>query len=281
MAPESLRLRRWPCDSDDRLWQRNYVYDAVGNRTALGYDNGSTITTTTYSHNGLNQLTEMSSGTYRFFEYDANGNLTARTETDGGSVGWFYEWTQDDRMARAYLVLDSKVGEDRGTTFVYDAGGRRLLRQDDDRTWTRYFYDGLNVLLERESEIDPADWDESLLVDCEDGTTSGFAIWDDDPTGSTLTNTWDDDRRSLVVEFEPASGTDNGAKVGSPSWNDSTGPVLTFQRRAGTGADIRIWTTTSAGSRTFYLATWISSASKSGLLAPHAPPFGPQRWGVV
>ena len=80
-------------------------------------------------------------------------------------------------------MLDSKVGEYRGTTFAYDAGGRRLLRHDDDGTWTRYFYDGLNVLLERESEVDPADWEETLLVDCEDGTTTGFTIWDDDPAG--------------------------------------------------------------------------------------------------
>ena len=45
------------------------------------------------------------------------------------------------------------------------------------------------------------------------------------------------------------------------SWNDSTGPVITFQRRGGTDADVRVWTSTSAGSRTFDIAPWVGSPS--------------------
>jgi hypothetical protein len=193
----------------------------------------------------------MSSGTYRFFEYDDNGNLTARAETDGGDEGWFYNWTQDDRLNQAFLVLDSKVGEYRGTTFAYDAGGRRLLRHDDDGTWTRYFYDGLNVLLppsprrlrrtsERESEIDPNTWGTFVGEDAEDGDAAEWWTW----AGTTITNEWDSERRSLVIQTSDPDTDGTRAIVGDDSsanqpnddpWNAARRVVTAALRRQETG----------------------------------------------
>jgi hypothetical protein len=194
-ALDRLTMEQWwgqwysgeELQEEARLWQRNYVCDAVGNRTAMGWFNGSTTSTTTYQYNMLNQLTYGSAGAYNYFRYDWNGDLISRTSTDNGDVGWHYLWTEDDRMARAYEILDSKIGEDHGTTFCYDAMGRRILRQDDDGTWTRYFYDGLNVVLEREATTSPSTWNETLLANTDSGT-AGFSIWDNDPSGSTLVN---------------------------------------------------------------------------------------------
>jgi len=50
---------------------------------------------------------------------------------------------------------------------------------------------------------------ETIYEDGEDGDTEGWHIYDDDPSGATVTNVFDDDRQSRVIEFK-GSGTSNG-----------------------------------------------------------------------
>jgi len=66
--------------SGQTIWQREYEYDKVGNRTKLIKDDGSGGVTYDYSYNGLGQLTkvEWTVGTTEYektYSYDANGNL--------------------------------------------------------------------------------------------------------------------------------------------------------------------------------------------------------------
>jgi RHS repeat-associated protein len=152
--------------------------------------------TTTYEYNDLNQLTYDTANSFWYY-YDGNGNLRER----GNDIGkynllWYYDWSEDDRLTRVrYLEVDDEVETNRRTTFAYDAMGRRLLRQDDDGTWTRYFYDGLNVLLEREGTTSPSGWDSYVCDDLEDGNTSEWYSYN----GTTLSNTWRAQRRSRVL----------------------------------------------------------------------------------
>jgi hypothetical protein len=84
-----------------------------------------------------------------------------------------------------------------------DSVGGQLLRQDDDGTWTRYFYDGLNVLLERESPYAPSTWGAFVGEDAEDGDASEWWTW----SSTTITNAWDSARRSRVIQTDhPTAG---------------------------------------------------------------------------
>jgi hypothetical protein len=104
-------------------------------------------------------------------------------------------------------------------TFTYDVMGRRMLRQNDDGTWTRYFYDGLNVLLERESPYDPSTWGAFVGEDAEDGDTNGWYAWN----GTTLSNTWRAQRRSRVVTTSNSTADATRAIVGD-DYNNGTNP---------------------------------------------------------
>ncbi|WP_207936627.1 RHS repeat-associated core domain-containing protein [Actinomadura sp. KC216] len=111
-----------------------HTYDKAGNRTkevqhGLG---GATDTVRTYNYaapgqgSRLNQLTHTSPGGDRTqtYAYDASGNTTAINTTDSptGSTQTF-EWNTEGDLAKV-----SEEGND--VTFVYDAGGNRLIRKD-------------------------------------------------------------------------------------------------------------------------------------------------------
>jgi hypothetical protein len=48
--------------------------------------------------------------------------------------------------------------------------------------------------------------------DAEDGTTSGWGVYDDSPAGAQITNIFDPDRKSRVIQFT-GSGTQNGYQL--------------------------------------------------------------------
>jgi RHS repeat-associated protein len=119
-----------------------YQFDAAGNRTQLVHYNGASTATTSYSHNAGNQLTE--SGPYEY-SYDLNGNM----EWIGDQV--YYGHNRENRLVEVDNYGDL-------VTFVYDALGRRIGRTGPDGTKTRFYYDGLNVLLTREKPSGSSVW---------------------------------------------------------------------------------------------------------------------------
>ncbi|MGP4029526.1 RHS repeat-associated core domain-containing protein [Actinomadura sp. 3N407] len=112
----------------------SFTYDKAGNRTkqiqhGIGGDT-DTVRTYTYAAPGsgsrLNTLVETGpdGDRTRTYGYDAVGNTTAiqTTETPTGSTQTF-EWNTEGELAKS-----SEEGND--VTFVYDAGGNRLIRKD-------------------------------------------------------------------------------------------------------------------------------------------------------
>jgi RHS repeat-associated protein len=105
----------------------SYTFDDVGNRTAS--HQGSS-----YSYQAFNRLVAANGAS---FGYDANGNLTSKTDASGS---WTYTWDYDNRLKQA-----SKSG---GVvvTYAYDALGRRIQRTSSTGGTTKFIYDGADVM---------------------------------------------------------------------------------------------------------------------------------------
>lgn len=123
-------------NTQDRLV--SYNYDATGDRTSLT-DNG---TATSYTVNNLNEYTAVGTTTPT---YDANGNLTLR-----GQASSSYTYDAANRLTCA---SDATGGN--STTFAYDARNRCVSRAvtsgNQQQTTTYYYFDGWNLIEERDS----------------------------------------------------------------------------------------------------------------------------------
>ena len=100
----------------------SYNFDAVANRTTVG--------TTTYIANELNQYSKVGNVAYA---YDGNGNLTG-----DGTNNYAYDY--ENRMVQAKAAADT-------VTFAYDAFGRRTKKSNSAGA-VSYFYDGDQVIAE-------------------------------------------------------------------------------------------------------------------------------------
>lgn len=77
------------------------------------------------------------------FFYDANGNLQQRRVIQGRTN---YTWDAENQLKRATLPNLSFV------EYKYDAFGRRIERRQSNNTWTRFSYDGADVILDTNSD---------------------------------------------------------------------------------------------------------------------------------
>ena len=107
-----------------------YTYDAMGNRTASHLS-------AVYSHDSANRLTADAQFDYT---YDANGNLTHKTERASGQVT-VYTYDSENRMIRIDLPNGTSV------TYRYDGLGRRVEKNVNDQA-IRYVYDSQDILVE-------------------------------------------------------------------------------------------------------------------------------------
>lgn len=151
----------------------NYNYDTVGNRT-------SSHRSASYGYQPLNRMISADGLAYT---YDANGNLS--TKTDAGGV-WQYFYDRENRlinvMAPGGVVINYK----------YDALGRRIERSKNGTEWTRFSYDGLYVVRDLNSdgsaiEYGNADLDDKLWQRKSDGTTH-FLVTDHQGSTRALTD---------------------------------------------------------------------------------------------
>ena len=99
----------------------SYMLDPNGNRTAVMSNAG----TETYTLDALNRLTNVTypGALSETFEYDAAGNRTSHTKTDGTTVGFTVD-------ATGQLISDTS-----GTTYTYDAAGN-LTGTSDGEAYT-------------------------------------------------------------------------------------------------------------------------------------------------
>src|SRR5260370_21511926 len=113
-----------------------YSYDAAGNRLTMR-DSG---TPTTYSFDVANQvLTAKSPGAPVTYVFDANGNQTQ--QRGPGSTRTTWNWAYENRLSTIRLATGAL------NTFVYNADGQRVQKQDSNGT-TKPVWHLKNTLLE-------------------------------------------------------------------------------------------------------------------------------------
>jgi RHS repeat-associated protein len=137
---ETAQTRNFGYDNLDRLTSvsgsttENYAFDAVGNRT-------SSQLSATYNYQPFNRLTNTVTTSY---VYNANGNMTQKTNASGTTQ---YYWDYENRLKQVILPNGQNV------VYKYDALGRRSERNVNNSTsWTKFTYDGQDVILDQNSD---------------------------------------------------------------------------------------------------------------------------------
>jgi RHS repeat-associated protein len=147
-------------DSTVASEDRSYGYDAGWNLNKRT----NNLTVYAFSVDNKNQLTN---GTFGPFTYDDNGNVTFRA-----SASWGFSYDAENQLGNWYYYDSSTNGNgqptsagDLRTEFVYDGRGRLRKRVEYTvsgfpyswtvSTETRYVYDGMRVIQERNSGNTP------------------------------------------------------------------------------------------------------------------------------
>jgi RHS repeat-associated protein len=108
----------------------SYNLDSAGNRVSEVVD-GDAIA---YTTNELNQYTDVNGDAYA---YDANGNMTSKTTSEGATV---YTYDFENRLVQVDTVTET-------ISYTYDPFGRRTSKTTSSGT-TNYFHDGFQVIME-------------------------------------------------------------------------------------------------------------------------------------
>lgn len=115
-----------------------YTYDDLGNRISHKYRTESAIG---YAHDKANRMTTLANRTQG---YDLAGNLTLAYSADRGT-SYVYRWDHHNRLTGVY----DSTNTTRKAAFTWDALGRRVETINDKLgTTTRYYYDGVNEIVE-------------------------------------------------------------------------------------------------------------------------------------
>ncbi|MCP3996345.1 MAG: hypothetical protein GY722_14995 [bacterium] len=123
--------------SGDLIHQSVFSYDSVGNRLGLTRTDENDVDSITYEYDQRDRLLAADGTT---FTWDANGNLTSRTDSEGVTV---YTWDDYDRLRSVVLPDDVVVVHD------YDVDGRRSRTEVTEM-------DGLREV--REYLVDSTGW---------------------------------------------------------------------------------------------------------------------------
>jgi YD repeat-containing protein len=109
-------------------------------------------------------------------------------------------------------------------TYTYDIRHRLTSAAYENGVTISYSYDTLGNRLSRTSTGLPY----TVYEDAEDGSTSGWDIYDNDPSGAAITNIFDTSRGSRVIEFS-GSETANGYRLrndDTSNWQDSSNSII-------------------------------------------------------
>lgn len=127
-ALNRLTTASHPEETSLPIRDETFSYDAVGNRLSDAERSG-------YAYDAANRLISDSSFTYT---YDANGNMTGRTELASGTTTTFV-YNSSDQLIRVEASTYTLA------SYKYDIAGKRVEKNVGGMI-TRYVYDGPNVL---------------------------------------------------------------------------------------------------------------------------------------
>lgn len=158
-----------------------------------------------------------------------------------------------------------------GTSWNSDPDGDGLVNILDPDSDDDGIADGIEVQ-QGTNPADAASYPTSIVYeDSEDGDTSGWDIYDDAPAGSTVTNIYDDDRGSRVIEFNGAA-TANGYRLRNDSgsyWDDTNFKVMEWSMRYNENFIVYIAAQTSDGFRYIYYTSSASDNLGTGTYIHH------------
>jgi RHS repeat-associated protein len=188
---ELAETRNFDYDNLDRLTgaayanssqtNESYAFDAVGNRN-------SSHLSSSYDYVANNKIILTDNSTE--YEYDTNGNMTANTPPFRGSNSWTYEWDYENRMisatgtrrgARNLIITETVL-------YDYDALGRRIKRTDPTGSDTKFTYDGMDVLMDDDTDSGITKYQNGLGIDNKLELTNGgiSSYFLSDHLGSTV-----------------------------------------------------------------------------------------------
>ncbi len=149
-------------------YDHQYSYDAAGNRVELikhkGEKDGQQIKET-YSYDAGNRLLGLTREKEKdglpvlvetvHYSYDNNGNRMSKEETklddDGRETEiTYYSYDHENRLTNLEYTGDPDEEDILSASFEYDGNGIRTKAVEGDKI-TRYYYDGLNVLFEKDA----------------------------------------------------------------------------------------------------------------------------------
>lgn len=131
--------------------------------------------------------------------------------------------------------------------YSYDDHHRLISASYDTDVTLSYAYDDADNRFSKHSSGPDA----AIYEDAQDGTISGWDIYDSDPSGATITNVFDSQITSRVIEFSGA-GTANGYRLRNDdgsNWNDSTYTTIQWSARFADYFNIYIAVQTTDGFR--------------------------------
>jgi len=106
----------------------------------------------------------------------------------------------------------------------------------------------------------------TVYEDGEDGTTKGWYVYDSDPAGATVTNIYDSELMSQVIQLT-GGGTSNGywlKKDDMTEWNNTTQFTLEWKMKFTQGFFVYVDVETTAGHRYLYYTADAYNAFGSG-----------------
>ena len=149
---EVAQTRNFGYDVVDRLTSvsgsvsESYAFDGVGNRN-------TSHRSASYSYQPNNKLTSTNTATYA---YNANGNMTSKTDVNGTTQ---FIWDTENRLKQVIKPDTTSV------TYKYDSLGRRSESSLSTGTWTKFTYDGPDVMLDQNSDATTVPYMNGLGID--------------------------------------------------------------------------------------------------------------------
>ena len=135
-------------------------------------------------------------------------------------------------------------------SYTYDNRHRLTNAVYDNGTFVQYSYDAAGNRLSTSSSLPVS----RIYEDAEDGNITGLDIYDNDPAGAVITNVYDTDRVSNVIEFT-GNGTNNGYRLRNADgayWNDTNFQVLEWSMKYSESFVVYVAVQTKDGFRYLY-----------------------------
>lgn len=126
---------------------RTFAFDDAGNMTEKITKSDSSLIEETRTYNDLNQITQNqiddgTTVTTWTFTHDSNGNMTSKSD---GTDTYTYVWNEDNQLESVELNSSPVVD------YVYDSGSRMLQRSEGSTT-TNFHWDGWDLVREEKDD---------------------------------------------------------------------------------------------------------------------------------